>query len=70
MNRAKPLLLTVAGLALMLGAVPAHSQDHVDELPLDEFLVLFPEGEYRFVGVTTDGSPQLGVATFSHVLQD
>lgn len=49
--------------------VESHEPD-ADELPLDEFLALFPEGEYGFVGVTTDGSLQAGAATFTHVLPD
>ena len=37
-----------------------------DELPLDEFEAMFPEGEYQFVGRTIDGRRLVGSATFSH----
>jgi Fibronectin type III domain len=37
-----------------------------DELPLEEFLALFPEGEYRFEGTTVEGIPMTGSATFTH----
>ena len=37
-----------------------------DELPLVEFEALFPEGEYRFEGMTIDGRKLVGTATLSH----
>ena len=40
----------------------------LDELPLEEFLALFPEGEYEFEGVTVDGIELEGTATFTHVI--
>ncbi len=40
----------------------------LDELPLEEFLALFPEGEYEFEGVTVDGIELEGAATFTHVI--
>ena len=38
----------------------------LDELPLDEFLALFPEGAYRFVGRTVEGEKLVGIATLTH----
>jgi hypothetical protein len=37
-----------------------------DEMPLEEFLALFPEGEYTFSGKTVDGERLAGSALFSH----
>jgi len=37
-----------------------------DELPLEEFLALFPEGEYSFIGKTVEGDELVGTATFTH----
>jgi len=39
-----------------------------DDLPLDEFLVRFPEGEYNFLGMTTEGDALVGTATLTHIL--
>ena len=38
----------------------------LDELPLEEFLVLFPEGEYEFQGLTVEGDSLVGTATLTH----
>ena len=38
----------------------------LDELSLDEFFALFPEGTYRFAGRTPDGEVLTGEAEFSH----
>jgi len=40
----------------------------LDDLPLEEFLALFPEGEYRFVGRTVEGDELVGTATLTHDL--
>ena len=45
------------------GAEPA-----LDEVPLDELLESFPEGEYRFVGRTVDGDWIVGDADLSHAV--
>jgi Fibronectin type III domain len=42
----------------------------LDELPLDEFLELFPAGEYIFVGETIDGEKITGRATFTHAIPE
>ena len=39
-----------------------------DDLPLDDFLKLFPEGTYRFKGKTIDGEVVTGMATLTHDL--
>lgn len=39
-----------------------------DELPRDEFLVLFPEGVYHFFGWTVEGDLLTGAATLTHNL--
>ena len=39
-----------------------------NELPLNEFLSRFPEGEYKFLGITTAGTGLLSTATLTHVL--
>jgi Fibronectin type III domain len=37
-----------------------------DDVPLEEFLALFPEGEYAFSGTTVEGDRLTGTATLSH----
>ena len=37
-----------------------------DELPLKDFLKMFPKGKYEFSGITIDGEELEGVATFTH----
>ncbi|MDH3683700.1 MAG: fibronectin type III domain-containing protein, partial [Acidimicrobiia bacterium] len=39
-----------------------------DELPLDELLERFPEGEYRFTGRDLDGNRLVGTAVLTHRL--
>jgi hypothetical protein len=41
-----------------------------DEMPLDEFLALFPSGEYEFSGTTVEGVAMIGSATFTHAIPD
>ncbi|HEY2920106.1 MAG TPA: hypothetical protein VGK77_14060 [Candidatus Binatia bacterium] len=36
------------------------------DLPLDQLLVRFPEGDYPFVGITVDGKKLTGKATLKH----
>lgn len=40
-----------------------------DDLPLDEFLARFPEWEYKFLGMTTEGDELIGTATLTHILR-
>jgi hypothetical protein len=42
----------------------------LDELPLDEFLELFPAGQYIFVGETVEGEKISGRARFTHAIPD
>ncbi|MGH7849796.1 MAG: hypothetical protein ACREOP_05820 [Thermodesulfobacteriota bacterium] len=37
-----------------------------DELPLKDFLKMFPKGNYEFSGITIDGEELEGVAAFTH----
>ncbi len=40
----------------------------LEDLPLDQFMALFPEGRYRFKGKTTSGRNLKGSAQFTHVI--
>ena len=42
------------------------NEPSLDELPLDEFLAMFPEGEYEFEGLTVEGDNLVGTATLTH----
>ena len=42
------------------------AEPNLDEFPLDELLALFPEGEYTFIGKTTDNKQLVSTATLSH----
>ena len=42
----------------------------LDEVPLDDFLARFPEGEYKFVGKSPDGERLESTATLSHKIPD
>ncbi|MBI4461921.1 MAG: fibronectin type III domain-containing protein [Acidobacteria bacterium] len=42
----------------------------LEELPLDDFLTRFPEGQYTFVGVTLNGQILKGKATLTHNIPD
>lgn len=42
----------------------------LDDLPLAEFLALFPAGEYRFMGKTVEGDRLTGTATLTHAIPD
>jgi hypothetical protein len=42
------------------------SEPPFDELPLGKFKRLFPEGRYRFRGMTIEGRPLIGRARLSH----
>ena len=61
--RAKSSLLNQGGGTEMF----VESQEPtIDELSLEEFFEIFPEGTYRFAGRTPDGAPLTGEAEFSH----
>jgi hypothetical protein len=38
----------------------------LDELPLEDFLALFPEGDYQFQGTTVEGGSLVATATLTH----
>jgi hypothetical protein len=40
----------------------------LDDFPLDDLLALFPEGKYKFSGVTTGGGKLTSTATLSHAV--
>ena len=40
----------------------------LDEVPIEEFLARFPEGEYQFVGKTVEGQNLVGRATLTHAV--
>jgi hypothetical protein len=42
------------------------NEPNFDELPLEDFLAPFPEGEYTFSGKTVDNERLVGTATFTH----
>ena len=42
----------------------------LEDLPLKDFLAMFPEGEYKFFGTTPDGEKLTSTATFSHAIAD
>jgi hypothetical protein len=46
------------------------AEPSLDEVPLEELLDLFPEGEYEFEGETVDGSKIVGSGTLSHDIPD
>jgi hypothetical protein len=61
--RTKNSLLTQGGGTEMF----VESQEPtLDELSLDEFFEIFPEGTYRFAGRTPDGTTLTGDTEFSH----
>jgi len=42
------------------------AEPELNDVPLDELLALFPEGEYEFEGVTVDGAEIAGEGELSH----
>ena len=46
------------------------AEPSLDEFPLADLLALFPEGKYRFIGVTVGGSTLLSTAVLSHAIPD
>ena len=42
----------------------------LDEFPLAQLLALFPEGSYKFQGITVGGAPIKGVGKLSHAVPD
>jgi hypothetical protein len=44
------------------------AEPSLDEVPLEELLALFPDGEYKFIGKTVDGERIMGTATLTHAI--
>jgi len=44
------------------------AEPNLDDFPLADLLARFPEGRYRFNGVTTDGKSLTGAGTLSHAV--
>jgi hypothetical protein len=40
----------------------------LDTFPLDDLLARFPEGKYKFIGVTVEGLPLVSTATLTHAV--
>ena len=46
------------------------AEPSLDDFPLDELLALFPEGKYRFTGVTVDGASITGTGVLTHAIPE
>jgi len=46
------------------------AEPSLDDFPLEDLLALFPEGRYKFVGVTVDGARLVSTGTLSHAVPD
>jgi len=44
------------------------AEPSLNDFPLDDLLALFPEGKYRYIGVTVGGSRLTGRATLTHAV--
>jgi hypothetical protein len=44
------------------------AEPSLDDFPLDDLLALFPEGKYKFVGVTVAGKRLTSTSTFTHAV--
>jgi len=65
--------IKVKGNAGVIGLTEVFSESaepSFDELSLEEFLALFPEGEYQLFGKTVEGDRLVGEATLTHDLPD
>jgi hypothetical protein len=56
-------IVNPAGTTIFEGAEP-----NLDEFPLEDLLARFPEGRYRFIGVTVGGAALTGTGTLSHAV--
>ncbi|MCH8029469.1 MAG: hypothetical protein IH874_06015 [Candidatus Dadabacteria bacterium] len=60
-----------AGSLMEIGSTELFTESEepeLDEFPIEEFLALFPEGEYQFSGTTVDGDELVGTAELTHDL--
>lgn len=65
--------IDVRGSAKVVGLTQINSESGeppFDELPMEEFLKLFPEGDYVFIGRSVDNTWLFGVATLTHNIPD
>jgi hypothetical protein len=46
------------------------AEPNLDDVPLEDLLDLFPEGEYKFIGKVVDGQGITGTAMLSHAIPD
>jgi len=46
------------------------AEPSLDDFPLDELLALFPEGKYKFTGLTVDGAGISSTGTLTHAIPD
>ena len=46
------------------------AEPSLDDFPLDKLLALFPEGKYRFNGLTVGGTRITGTGTLTHAIPD
>jgi len=70
-NGKKMVNIKVGGSAKLIGLTEVFSESSepsFDELPRDEFLALFPPGEYTIIGKTVEGATLVGEATLTHDL--
>ena len=44
------------------------AEPSLDDFPLDKLLALFPEGKYKFIGVTVEGARLAATGTLSHAV--
>jgi hypothetical protein len=44
------------------------AEPSLDDVPLNDLLALFPEGKYKFLGVTAAGAKLTSTSTFSHAV--
>lgn len=46
------------------------AEPSLDDFPLDDLLALFPEGKYKFTGLTVDGASITGTGILSHAIPE
>ena len=44
------------------------AEPNLDDVPLQDLLAMFPEGKYRFSGLTVDGDPVVGTGPLTHAI--
>lgn len=72
-NGRKIVDLTAQGSVGTLGITELFFESEepsLDDLPLDEFLALFPKGKYRIFGETAEGDKLFGKAKLTHALPE